>query len=108
MDWTSGWKSRPGRYRSARDADEWNIPSHEGPAEWGQTNVRLDEACAEVGRDPSEVRRSVQLFLHPREPGQVAEQLDLLPEYQRLGCQHAVLSFYQPPPSELLERCAGL
>lgn len=92
----------------ARHADEWNMPSHEGPAEWGEANVRLDEACVEVGRDPSEVRRSVQLFLHPREPGQVAEQLALLPAYQRLGCQHAVLSFYQPPSAELLERCSTL
>jgi hypothetical protein len=25
-----------------------------------------------------------------------------------LGCQHAVLSFYQPPGPELLERCAAL
>jgi hypothetical protein len=50
----------------------------------------------------------VQLFLHPREPGQVDEQLALLPRYRELGCQHAVLSFYQPPDLELLERCAAL
>lgn len=92
----------------ARHADEWNMPSHQGPAEWGQANLRLEEACAEVGRDPSQVRRSVQLFLHPREPGQVAEQLALIPRYEELGCQHAVLSFYQPPGAELLEQCARL
>ena len=92
----------------ARQADEWNMPSHQGPAEWGEANVRLDEACAEVGRDPEQVRRSVQLFLHPRKPGQVDEQLGLLPQYRDLGCQHAVLSFYQPPGLELLERCAAL
>jgi hypothetical protein len=50
----------------------------------------------------------VQLFLHPRKAGQVAEQLNLLPRYGELGCQHAVLSFYQPPGPELLERCAAL
>ena len=92
----------------ARHADEWNMPSHEGPAEWGEANAALDEACAEVGRDPGEVRRAVQLFLHPRKPGQVDEQLGLLPEYQRLGCEHAVLSFYQPPDAELMQRCAAL
>ena len=92
----------------ARHADEWNMPSHNGPAEWGEANVRLDEACAEVGRDPAEVTRSVQLFLHPRRPGQVDEQLDLLPQYRGLGCQHTVLSFYQPPGFELLKRCAAL
>ena len=92
----------------ARHADEWNMPSHQGPAEWGAANSRLDEACTEVGRDSATVRRSVQLFLHPRKPGQVDEQLDLLPQYRELGCQHAVLSFYQPPGPALLERCAGL
>jgi len=92
----------------ARHADEWNMPSHQGPVEWGEANVALDQACAEVGRNPAEVRRAVQLFLHPRDPGQVDEQLGLLGEYQRLGCEHAVLSFYQPPSVELLQRCAGL
>ncbi|WP_313674538.1 TIGR03560 family F420-dependent LLM class oxidoreductase [Mycolicibacterium sp.] len=92
----------------ARHADEWNMPSHEGPAEWGHVNVRLNEACAEVGRPPSEVRRGAQLFLHPRKPGQVDEQLELLPHYAELGCEHAVLSFYQPPTSALLERCVAL
>lgn len=92
----------------AHHADEWNMPSHNGPAEWGEANARLDGACAEAGRDPEQVRRSVQLFLHPRRPGQVDEQLNLLPQYRDLGCHHAVLSFYQPPDLELLERCAAL
>lgn len=92
----------------ARHADEWNMPSHSGPQEWGEASSRLTEACAEVGRDPAEVRRSVQLFLHPRDPEQVDSQLDLLAHYEELGCQHAVLSFYQPPSAELLQRCAAL
>ena len=92
----------------ARHADEWNMPSHDGPEDWGEVNIRLDEACAEVGRAPREVRRGAQLFLHPRKPGQVDEQLALLPLYRDLGCEHAVLSFYQPPPLPLLARCAAL
>lgn len=92
----------------ARHADEWNMPSHRGPAEWGEANTRLDAACAAVGRSPTQIGRSVQLFLHPRKPGQVEEQLDLLPRYAELGCAHAVLSFYQPPDRGLLERCAAL
>ena len=92
----------------ARHADEWNMPSHQGPAEWGEANVALDLACTEVSRNPADIRRSVQLFLHPRKPEQVDEQLGLLGEYQRLGCEHAVLSFYQPPGAELLQRCATL
>ena len=92
----------------ARHADEWNMPSHHGPEEWGETNTRLDAACAEVGRTPTEVRRSAQLFLHPKKPGQVDEQLSLLPRYAALGCEHAVLSFYQPPDDQTLRRCAEL
>ena len=92
----------------ARHADEWNMPSHQGPQEWGQASSRLTEVCAEVGRDPAEVGRSVQLFLHPRDPQQVTGQLELLPRYEELGCEHAVLSFYQPPSVDLLERCAAL
>jgi len=92
----------------ARHADEWNMPSHNGPAEWGEATAALDLACAEVGRDPGDVRRAVQLFLHPRKPEQVSEQLRLLPDYQRLGCEHAVLSFYQPPSVELLQQCAAI
>jgi len=92
----------------ARHADEWNMPSYSGPQEWGEVSARLDEACAEVGRDPAGIRRSVQLLLHPGQPGQVDTQLELLSEYERLGCEHAVLAFYQPPTASLLARCAAL
>lgn len=92
----------------ARHANEWNMPNHQGPKEWAQVSARLDEACAEVGRNPAAIGRSVQLFLHPAQGNQVEEQLALLPEYEQLGCQHAVLSFYQPPTEQLLARCAQL
>ncbi|WP_225933690.1 LLM class flavin-dependent oxidoreductase [Mycolicibacterium pallens] len=92
----------------ARHADEWNMPSHDDAQKWGETNARLNEACAEVGRDPAEIRRSVQIFLYPSDPGQVDAQLAQLPQFAELGCEHAVLSFYQPPSAELLQRCAKL
>jgi len=92
----------------ARHADEWNMPGHEGPQRWGDVNVRLNEACGAVGREPSEIRRSAQLSLHPAMPGQVDEQLALLPEFEQLGCEHMVLAFRQPPTARLLERCAAL
>ncbi len=90
----------------ARHADEWNVPG-QGPEGWAATSAELDAACAEVGRDPADIRRSVQLFLHPANPDQVAKELDTLTAYEQAGCQHVVLSFYQPPDSELLERCAA-
>lgn len=92
----------------ARHADEWNMPGHEGPANWGLVNAQLDEACSEVGRDPAEIRRSAQLSLHPVRPDQVDAQLALLPEFGVHGCQHMLLAFREPPSNQLLERCAAL
>ncbi len=91
----------------ARHGDEWNMPGP-GPQEWARVSANLDEACAERGRNPADIRRSVQLFLHPQQPHQVDSQLATLAEYEASGCQHVVLSFYQPPGTALLERCAAL
>ena len=91
----------------ARHADEWNVPSHGDVAEWARMSADLDEACSEVGRDPSQIRRSVQLFVLPAQEGHVEQQLATLPELEALGCQHAVLSFYQPPTAQQLQACAA-
>jgi len=44
----------------------------------------------------------------PAKDGHLEQQLARLPELQRLGCDHAVLSFYQPPSEEQMRRCAEL
>lgn len=92
---------------AARHADEWNMPST-SPQEWIAANGHLDDACAELGREPSSIRRGAQLFLYPDRPEQVDGQLDSIADYARAGCEHVVLSFYQPPGDELLRRCAEL
>jgi F420-dependent oxidoreductase-like protein len=92
----------------ARHADEWNVPSHGDAAAWARISAALDEACEETGRDPSEIRRSIQLFVQPAIEGHLDEQLAALPELDALGCQHVVLSFYQPPTALQLARCAEL
>jgi alkanesulfonate monooxygenase SsuD/methylene tetrahydromethanopterin reductase-like flavin-dependent oxidoreductase (luciferase family) len=92
---------------AARHADEWNMPSTSAQ-EWRAASSRLDVACAELGRDPSSIKRGVQLFLHPNRPEQVDAQLDSIAEYAQAGCAHVVLSFYQPPGDALLGRCAEL
>lgn len=90
----------------ARHADEWNMPvTGDDADEWAGVSAQLDAACAEVGRDPKLIRRAVQLFLHPQQDGQLEKQLDLLAQFRDLGCQHAVLSFYQPPTVEQLRNC---
>jgi hypothetical protein len=40
--------------------------------------------------------------------GHLEEQLARLPELDGAGCDHAVLSFYQPPTAQQLRRCADL
>jgi F420-dependent oxidoreductase-like protein len=89
----------------ARHADEWNAVSFDAPS-WITQNNQLDQACAEVGRAPRDIRRGVQLFLHPAQEGQVEETLARLPQYEAAGAEHVVLSFYQPPSRQLLEKVA--
>jgi alkanesulfonate monooxygenase SsuD/methylene tetrahydromethanopterin reductase-like flavin-dependent oxidoreductase (luciferase family) len=91
----------------AKHATEWNAPS-QGPEEWAKQSASLDAACAEVGREPKDIRRGVQLFLHPAQEGQIDGLLETLPAYEQAGCEHVVLSFYQPPSRAQLARCAEL
>jgi F420-dependent oxidoreductase-like protein len=53
---------------AARHADGWNAPFL-SPDEWARKSAVLDEHCAAVGRDPSAVRRSVNLGVVPDEDG---------------------------------------
>jgi alkanesulfonate monooxygenase SsuD/methylene tetrahydromethanopterin reductase-like flavin-dependent oxidoreductase (luciferase family) len=46
----------------ARHADVWSVPTY-GLADWEESRRRLDEACAELGRDPETVRTSHEAVL---------------------------------------------
>jgi len=89
----------------ARHADEWNGVAFE-PNGWRESNAELDKACGDVGRDPREIRRGVQLFLHPSDEAQVAQQIDSIPVFEDAGAEHVVLSFYGPPTRAQLEKVA--
>jgi F420-dependent oxidoreductase-like protein len=89
----------------ARHADEWNATSAE-PADWSRRNQVLTGHCNAIGRAPSAIRRSVQVFLHPAQQDQMAKTLDMLPAYEAAGCQHAILSFYEPPTARQLAAAA--
>jgi alkanesulfonate monooxygenase SsuD/methylene tetrahydromethanopterin reductase-like flavin-dependent oxidoreductase (luciferase family) len=89
----------------AKHADEWNAPAA-SPEEYTRLAAILDEHCAAVGRDPSEIKRSVQMFLFTNDDetiSAVPEQIDAL---EAVGVQHVVLSFYSPPSREVLEKLA--
>jgi F420-dependent oxidoreductase-like protein len=89
----------------ARHANEWNAVAFD-TSQWALQSKQLDEACAEVGRDPAAIRRGVQLFLHPTQEGQIEQQMATLPVFEDAGCEHVVLSFYQPPTRAQLEKVA--
>jgi len=57
----------------ARFAQHWNSIS--GVAEWPAISAVLDERCAEIGRDPATIDRSVMLHYDPTQPtAALAEQ----------------------------------
>ena len=96
----------------AKRADEWNWTGswdpQGGPEEFARLSGILDDHCAASGRDPAEIRRSMQLFLQPEDDQQTKAQLVALDEYEMRGVGHVVLAFVTPPSRELLESVAGL
>jgi hypothetical protein len=60
---------------TARHADVWNVSGAAGrdPESAAAASRELDQACAAIGRDPGEIRRSVQLPAG-EDPSQVIER----------------------------------
>ena len=71
---------------TAEHADIWN--GQGDPPEVGRLNRILDEWCSRVGRDPSEIERSV-LLIRPY-------QVDLADEYVVAGISHFIYSVRAP------------
>jgi len=57
----------------ARHADVWNISGGDAAAV-KEVSRKFEEACAAVGRDPSQIRRSIQFQWDGQDRGQVLEQ----------------------------------
>jgi alkanesulfonate monooxygenase SsuD/methylene tetrahydromethanopterin reductase-like flavin-dependent oxidoreductase (luciferase family) len=91
-----GWGSRVLRL-VAEHADMWNIPGppHNDVAFVAERNRVLDRHCADIGRDPREITRSVQYIVSYDDPaGDRAAILDLI----GVGMTHIVLSIRSPYP----------
>jgi alkanesulfonate monooxygenase SsuD/methylene tetrahydromethanopterin reductase-like flavin-dependent oxidoreductase (luciferase family) len=60
---------------TARHADVWNASGRAGLEGAIEGSRELDEACAAIGRDPAEIRRSMQLPV-AGDPAATIEQVD--------------------------------
>jgi alkanesulfonate monooxygenase SsuD/methylene tetrahydromethanopterin reductase-like flavin-dependent oxidoreductase (luciferase family) len=65
----------------ARHADIWNCPTRADVGEFRRLNGELDAACAEVGRDPATITRSVQLLVTAPRTGASSGDAPALPRY---------------------------
>ncbi|GAA1026585.1 MULTISPECIES: LLM class flavin-dependent oxidoreductase [Amycolatopsis] len=83
----------------AEHADVWNIPGGD-IADAVERNAMLDEYCAEIGRDPAEITRSIHL---PVSYDQPAHTRAAIGEALEAGFGHVVLGLSAPFPAGVAE-----
>jgi F420-dependent oxidoreductase-like protein len=87
----------------ARHADVWNIAGGD-PARVKELTPMLEEACGAVGRNPSEIRRSIQFGWDGEDRGQLQ---DLCAQYLELGVTEQVIYLRGAQPVALAEKIAA-
>jgi F420-dependent oxidoreductase-like protein len=100
------WIGGVGRRRTLRMAAEhaavWNAPGG-SPEEVAELSAVLDGHCADVGRDPAEIRRSVQI----RVPADPAALVDQVAGFVGVGVTEIILIVAAEPVAQA-ERVADL
>jgi F420-dependent oxidoreductase-like protein len=86
----------------ARDADVWNIAGGD-PERVSELTAMLDEACGAVGRDPSEIRHSLQYGWDGESRNELVE---LSARYLELGVTEQVIYLRGDDPVRLAEKIA--
>ena len=86
----------------ARHGDVWNIAGGD-PGRVEELTAMLEEACGAVGRDPAEIRRSLQFGWDGKDR---AELIDLSGRYLDLGVTEQVLYLRGGDPVALAARIA--
>ena len=89
---------------TARHADVWNISGGD-PAFVKEVVGKFDEACGAVGRNPAEVRKSLQLGWESEDPGDLIE---LSGKYYELGVTEQVIYLRGDHPERAAEKIAEL
>ena len=79
----------------AEHADVWNIPGGEDVDDVAARSALLDRYCAEIGRDPASITRSIHLAASYEDP---AATRDTVRRAVDAGFRHVVLSVASPYP----------
>jgi alkanesulfonate monooxygenase SsuD/methylene tetrahydromethanopterin reductase-like flavin-dependent oxidoreductase (luciferase family) len=80
----------------AAHADKWNIPGGGDIGDLVERSALLDRHCAEIGRDPAAIVRSVHLPVSYRDPGATREAIGAAAD---AGFGHIVLGLAPPYPA---------
>jgi len=101
------WIGGSGRQRTlritARYADVWNAAGG-SPGEVAEVSAVLDRRCAEIGRDPAQIRRSVQARVSEAND----DLLRLVESYQAVGITEIVLMVQGQDPARQAGEIADL
>jgi F420-dependent oxidoreductase-like protein len=101
------WIGGSGRQRTlrmtAQYADVWNAAGG-SPEQVAELSAVLDERCAEIGRDPAQIRRSVQFRVEEA----TDEVLREAESYRAVGVTEIVLILHSQNPANLAEQLARL
>ena len=101
------WIGGSGRQRTlritARYADVWNAAGGT-PDEVAEVSAVLDQRCAEIGRDPAQIRRSVQIRVAAADDG----LLELARSYRAAGVTEMIMILHSRDPATLAGQLAGL
>lgn len=94
---------------AARHADVWNMVGN--PDEIRAAGERMLAACAEVGRDPAEIRWSAAAWagrvgFDPLEDA--GKYRDLIERYREIGVTEVLCSWGRDTPASAIERLAGV
>jgi alkanesulfonate monooxygenase SsuD/methylene tetrahydromethanopterin reductase-like flavin-dependent oxidoreductase (luciferase family) len=82
----------------AQHADLWNIPGGAGIDDCVQRSALLDQFCAEIGRDPASITRSIHLRVAYDQPDTTREEIRKAID---AGFQHIIFGLPSPYPENV-------
>lgn len=89
----------------ARYADAWNVPGGSTPDSAAELGRKLDEECRTIGRDPGEIRRSMQHMWDGRERTAL---FDRVTRYAEAGFTEHIIGIQGPHHGRVAEAAAEL